>query len=60
MEDMKSTLWIKCPFCNGKTKTKVYPDTVLLNFPLFCSKCKREAKVNVVKLKMVVSEEPDA
>lgn len=23
MEDKKKTLWIKCPFCNGKTKTKI-------------------------------------
>jgi hypothetical protein len=59
MEDMKSIYWIKCPFCNGETQTKVYPDTVLLNFPLFCFKCKREAKVDVVKLKMVISKAPD-
>ena len=42
-----------------KTKTKVYPDTVLLNFPLCCPECKQETKVNVVKLKMVVSDEAD-
>lgn len=52
-------LWIKCPFCNSKTRTKVYADTVLLNFPLFCPKCKREVKINVIQLQMTVSEEPD-
>lgn len=52
-------LWIKCPVCKAKTRTKVYEDTVLLNFPLFCPKCKKENKVNVIKLKMVVSKEPD-
>jgi len=60
MEETSSTLWIKCPSCNSRTKTKVYPETVLLNFPLYCPKCKRETKVNVVQLKMVLSNEPDA
>ena len=60
MEETNSTMWIKCPFCDSKTKTKVYPETVLINFPLFCPKCKRETKVNVVQLKMVISDEPDA
>jgi len=60
MEDKQETLWIKCPFCKGKTKVKVYSKTVLLNFPLFCPRCKREVEVNVVQLKMVISNEPDA
>ena len=57
-EDMPA-LWIKCPVCRAKTRTMVYEDTVLLNFPLFCPKCKKKNKVNVIKLKMVVSKEPD-
>ena len=32
----------------------------LLNFPLFCPKCKKETRVNIVKLKMTISNEPDA
>ena len=38
----QDSLWIRCPICNSKTRTKVYEDTVLLNFPLFCPKCKIE------------------
>ena len=57
MEDVKSALWIQCPFCGGKTQTKVYPETVLLNYPLSCPHCGKEAKVDVIKLKMVVSKE---
>jgi len=53
------SLWIRCPFCDSKTRTKVYKDTVLLNFPLYCPKCKKEYLVNVVQLKMVLSHEPD-
>ena len=59
MEETSSALWVRCPFCGSKTETKVYPETVLLNFPLFCPKCKRETKVNVVNLKMVISNEPE-
>ena len=55
----KDSLWIRCPTCNNKTRTKVYEDTVLLNFPLFCPKCKREYVINVVQLKMQVSNELD-
>ncbi|MCX4300371.1 MAG: cysteine-rich KTR domain-containing protein [Lachnospiraceae bacterium] len=54
------SLWIHCPACGGKTRTKVYGDTVLLNFPLFCPKCRKEIKINVVQLKMTLSKEPDA
>ena len=52
--------WIRCPVCGSKTRTKVYDDTVLIKFPLYCPKCKKEILVNVVQLKMVVSNEPDA
>lgn len=38
---------------------EAHSSTVLLNFPLFCPKCKTEDNVNVVKLKMVVSKESD-
>ena len=55
----KDSLWIRCPTCNSKTRTKVYEDTVLLNFPLFCPKCKKEYVINVVQLKMQVSNELD-
>ncbi|WP_455557755.1 cysteine-rich KTR domain-containing protein [Agathobaculum hominis] len=55
------SLWIRCPVCHRKTRTKVYEDTILLNFPLFCPKCGHGTLINVVKLKMVVlSPEPDA
>lgn len=56
----KETLWIKCPKCNNKTRVKVFEDSVLLNFPLFCPWCKKETIISIVKLKMVISDEPDA
>lgn len=59
MEKQRMALWVSCPICNGRTRIKVYPDTVLLNFPLYCPKCKRETIISIVELNMVVSTEPD-
>ena len=56
MNNPKESLWIRCPICDGKTRTKVYADTVLVNFPLFCPKCKKEIRIDVVQLKMVISK----
>ena len=52
--------WVPCPICGNRSRTKVYADTVLINFPLYCPKCKKETKIDVVQLKMVKSKEPDA
>ena len=52
--------WILCPFCGNRTRTKIRSDTVLLNFPLFCPKCKRELIVNVQQSNITIIKEPDA
>ena len=52
---IKESEWIPCPLCGRKTHTKVYHDTVLVKFPLYCPRCKKETLIDVVKLKMVVS-----
>lgn len=59
-DDSKRSLWIHCPFCGKKSRTKVYEDTTLINFPLYCPKCQKEIRIDMVKLKMVISDEPDA
>ncbi len=56
----QKTHWVICPLCGGKTKVKITEETVLLNFPLFCPQCKRESTIGIIKMKMVVSNEPDA
>ena len=55
-ETNSNSLWVPCPICGSKTWTKVYADTVLIKFPLFCPKCRKETCIDVVKLKMVVSK----
>ena len=59
-EQQNESLWLPCPRCGAKSKIKIYEDTVLLNFPLYCNKCKQETKLGVIKFKIVVSDEPDA
>lgn len=54
--DHANSLWIPCPICCSKSRTKVYTDTILIKFPLFCPKCKKETCIDVVKLKMVESK----
>ena len=54
------TFWIRCPICQGKTRTKVQEETVLINFPLYCTKCRKEVLVNVVQLKMIVCDKQEA
>ena len=57
MDEIKeNSLWIYCPVCGGKTRTKVCKETVLVKFPLYCPKCKKEVLIDVVQLKIVVSE----
>ena len=57
MDEIKeNSLWVRCPVCHAKTRVKVYSETVLIKFPLFCPKCKHETLIDVVKLKMVTSK----
>jgi ribosomal protein L44E len=57
---MNGTVWVACPMCNNKTRTKVREDTELINFPLFCPKCKKESLINVYQLNTTAVKEPDA
>lgn len=53
MKDNQQTPhWIPCPICNEKTDVKVYADTTLLYFPLYCPHCQRETLIHVFQLKM--------
>ncbi|EGO8469557.1 conjugal transfer protein [Enterococcus faecalis] len=52
--------WLKCPVCGSRTRVKLCKETVLINFPLFCPKCKNETFVHVKLLKTTIIKEPDA
>lgn len=44
---MEKEEWVRCPICGNKTRVKIRKDTVLVNFPLYCPKCKHESLVDV-------------
>ena len=51
---MQKEKWVLCPVCGNKTRVKVREDTVLLNFPLYCPKCKLESMLDVENLVLAV------
>jgi len=57
---MEKSDWLICPICDNKTRVKIREDTELLNFPLFCPKCKKESIINVKQQQIAVIKEPDA
>lgn len=55
-----TTEWIFCPVCGSKTHNKLQEDTELIDFPLYCPKCKQESLISAKDLKVTVIKEPDA
>ena len=55
----KSIEWIFCPLCGSKTRNKVREDTVLINYPLYCPKCRQETLIEAKNLQVTVIIEPD-
>lgn len=39
-----------CPICGRQTTQRIRPETVLINFPLWCKNCRRDAIVNTESL----------
>ena len=56
---MDKTEWILCPLCGSKTRNKVREDTVLINYPLYCPKCRQETLIEAKNLQVIVIKEPD-
>lgn len=53
MEKLNSE-WIRCPVCGSKTRDKIRTDTILINYPLYCPKCKQENLINAKDLQVTV------
>ena len=56
---MDKTEWILCPLCGSKTRNKVREDTILINYPLYCPKCRQETLIEAKNLQVIVIKEPD-
>ena len=52
--------WLRCPICKGRTRTRIRSETILMNFPVYCPRCKREYLIDAKYLKVNLSIEPDA
>lgn len=50
--------WILCPVCGSKTHNKVREDTILINYPLYCPKCRQETLIEAKNLQVIVIKEP--
>ena len=57
---MVDNKWVLCPVCGAKTRDRIREDTVLLNYPLYCPKCKQETLIEAKKLQIIIIKEPDA
>lgn len=58
--ETKKFEWILCPICGAKTRNRIREDTVLINYPLYCPKCKQENLINIQNMQMTIIKEPDA
>ena len=58
-DEMEYQKWVYCPVCGNKTRVRLRKDTVLLHFPLFCPKCRRESVINA-KHFIIETKQPDA
>lgn len=52
--------WIRCPICGNKTRARLREDTILINYPLYCPKCKQETLIVAKEMQITVMTEPDA
>ena len=48
--------FIKCPNCGKEVKIKIRKDTVMKNFPMFCTWIKEEILIDVEDLKVTLSK----
>ena len=59
MQNAVKFCFLPCPICGSQSDTKVLRETVLVRYPLFCAKCRQEVLVDVVQMKMVLSDSTD-
>ena len=55
----RSENWISCPKCHKRTRVKVYENTVMVHFPLFCHWCKTEFIILYVAERLSVERETE-
>jgi len=56
---MMENKWIICPICGDKTRDRIRKDTVLINYPLYCPKCRKETLIKAKNLQVTVIKDAD-
>ena len=56
---MRKLEWILCPVCGNQPRNQIREHTGLLNFPLYCPKCKQETLIEAKKFQVTVIEDID-
>lgn len=51
---MREEKWIFCPTCANKTRDRMRHDTIMINYPLFCPKCKSVSLIRVENMEVSV------
>ena len=51
---MMNSSWLIYHVCGGKTRDQIRKDTVLINYTLYCTKCKQTTLINVNELNTTV------
>ena len=49
--------WLYCPGCKRRTRIKVYENTVLIHFPLYCQWCRKELIISYVRSNLMLEKE---
>ncbi len=57
---MEELQWLLCPVCGAKTRVKIFPDTRLEKFPLYCPKCRHITIITIKENNKIEITEPDA
>ena len=52
-------IWLYCPGCKRKSRIKVYENTTLIHFPLYCHWCRKEYIISFVDKKMMMEKEKE-
>lgn len=55
----RETEWVRCPICGNKTRDRIRKDTVLINYPLYCPKCRQETLINAKDFQITVIQKQE-
>lgn len=55
----RETEWVRCPVCGNKTRDRIRKDTVLINYPLYCPKCRQETLINAKDFQITVIQKQE-